>query len=70
MFVPDMDASVRFYNLGLGLPIRESFDDIVGYRPAGALPFRVASVFMEAGEGRFVELHPNPNRLLHGSNAF
>ena len=58
MFVRDMDASVKFYTNGLGLTVRARFDDIVGLKPSGLLSFKVASVFLQAGDGRFIELHP------------
>ncbi|MDJ0919569.1 MAG: VOC family protein [Henriciella sp.] len=58
LFVSDMDASVEFYTTGLGLKVREAFDDIVGVRPTGRFPFRLASVFLQAGDGRYIELHP------------
>ena len=54
----DLEASTRFYTAGLGLTLRERFEDIVGRRAAGEFPFGVASVFLEAGDGRYVELHP------------
>ncbi len=58
LFVSDMEASIRFYTAGLGLTLREEFQDIIGRRAAGEFPFRLASVFLEAGGGRYVELHP------------
>lgn len=58
LFVPDLDASVSFYSNGLGLRVREEFDDIVGVRTSGRFPFNVASVFFQAGDGRYIELHP------------
>ncbi|MBT0586150.1 VOC family protein [Alteromonas oceanisediminis] len=58
LFVPDIDASVRFYTSGLGLSVRETFDDIIGLRTKGNFPFKVRSVFIQAGEGRYIELHP------------
>jgi len=64
LFVPDMEASVNFYTSGLGLTLREEFDDIVGVRPTGAFPFHVASVFLQAGEGRYVELHPAGDGMM------
>ncbi|MAN62937.1 MAG: hypothetical protein CMI60_13440 [Parvibaculum sp.] len=64
LFVPDMEASVNFYISGLGLALREEFDDIVGVRPTGAFPFELASVFLQAGEGRYVELHPSGDAMM------
>eukprot|EP00435_Cladocopium_sp_Y103_P078352 s1_g2091.t1 len=58
LFVPDMAASIEFYTSGLGLSLREEFDDIIGLRPSGTLPFGLASAFLQAGDGRYVELHP------------
>ena len=58
LFVSDMEASTRFYTAGLGLTLREEFRDIVGRRASGEFPFGVASVFLEAGDGRYIELHP------------
>ncbi|MCG8457066.1 MAG: SRPBCC family protein [Holophagales bacterium] len=58
LFVSDLEASIEFYTSGLGLTLRERFEDIVGRRAAGEFPFGVASVFLEAGDGRYVELHP------------
>ena len=58
LFVSDMAASAKFYTAGLGLILREEFDDIIGLRAMGAFPFKVESVFLEAGDGRYVELHP------------
>ena len=58
LFVSDMEASARFYTEGLGLTLREEFDDIIGVRSERKFPFAVASVFLEAGEGRYIELHP------------
>lgn|GEM_PF-108998 len=58
LFVSDLEASTRFYTEGLGLSLREEFQDIIGRRAAGEFPFGVTSVFMEAGDGRYVELHP------------
>lgn len=58
LFVSDLEASTKFYTSGLGLTLRERFEDIVGRRTAGEFSFGVASVFLEAGEGRYVELHP------------
>ncbi len=58
LFVRDMAASTEFYTSGLGLTLRESFDDIIGVRPSGNFPFKLASVFLQAGEGRYIELHP------------
>ncbi|GGX48122.1 hypothetical protein GCM10007385_14920 [Tateyamaria omphalii] len=58
LFVSDMEASARFYTEGLGLTLREEFDDIVGVRGTRRFPFTVASVFLEAGESRYIELRP------------
>ncbi len=58
LFVSDVDKSARFYTEGLGLTLREEFDDIIGLRGTHRFPFTVASVFLEAGEGRYIELHP------------
>lgn len=58
LFVSDMEASTHFYTEGLDLSLHEEFDDIVGLRGANRFPFALASVFLEAGEGRFIELHP------------
>ncbi|MEM6456769.1 MAG: SRPBCC family protein [Acidobacteriota bacterium] len=58
LFVSDLEASTAFYTAGLGLTLRERFDDIVGQRAAGTFPFGVASVFLAAGDGRYIELHP------------
>ena len=58
LFVSDMEASTRFYTEGLGLPLHEEFSDIIGLRGANRFPFTVASVFLEAGESRYIELHP------------
>lgn len=58
LFVSDMDSSARFYTEGLGLTLREEFDDIIGLRGAHRFPFTVASVFLQAGEGQYIELHP------------
>lgn len=58
LFVSDLEASTRFYTSGLGLTLREGFRDIIGRRAAREFPFGVASVFLEAGDGRYVELHP------------
>jgi len=58
LFVSDLSASVAFYTTGLGLKLREEFDDIVGIREAHRFSFDLASVFLQAGEGRYIELHP------------
>lgn len=58
LFVSDLEASTRFYTAGLGLTLREEFQDITGLRPSGAFAFKVASIFLEAGNGRYIELHP------------
>ena len=58
LFVSHLDASVEFYVSGLGLALRERFDDIVGERSTGRFSFGVASVFLEAGKERYIELHP------------
>lgn len=58
LFVSDLEASTKFYVSGLGLTLREEFGDIIGRRARGDFPFKVASVFLEAGHGRYVELHP------------
>ncbi len=58
LFVSDLEASIVFYTSGLGLTLREEFDDIIGLRASGDFPFHVASIFLEAGDGRYVELHP------------
>ncbi|WP_415400769.1 VOC family protein [Tateyamaria sp. SN3-11] len=58
LFVSDMEVSTRFYTEGLGLTLREEFEDIIGLRGAHRFPFTVASIFLEAGEGRYIELHP------------
>lgn len=58
LFVSDLEGSTRFYTSGLGLTLREEFRDIIGRRASGEFPFGVASVFLEAGDGRYVELHP------------
>lgn len=58
LFVADLQASTRFYIAGLGLSLTEEFHDIVGRRATGEFPFEVASVFLEAGDGRYIELHP------------
>ena len=58
LFVADMDASVTFYTAGIGMTLRKSFDDIIGIRDTGEFPFEVASVFLEGGDGRYIELHP------------
>ncbi|MEM6934704.1 MAG: VOC family protein [Pseudomonadota bacterium] len=52
LVVSDMEASSRFYTEGLGPSLQEEFDDIIGLRGANRFPFTVASVFLEAGEGR------------------
>ena len=60
LFVPDVDASITFYTEALGLTLREDFEDIVALRPVGgSFPFNIRSAFLEAGEGRFIELHPS-----------
>jgi catechol 2,3-dioxygenase-like lactoylglutathione lyase family enzyme len=58
LFVSDIEASTKFYTVGLGLTVRDKFTDIIGRRAGGEFPFHVASVFLEAGDGRYVELHP------------
>ena len=58
LFVADMEASSRFYVEGVGLTRREDFVDIVGLRSGRRFPFSVGSVFLEAGAGRYIELHP------------
>ena len=58
LFVSDLESSTRFYTDGLGLSLREHFEDIVGRRADGEFPFGVVSVFLEAGDGRYIELHP------------
>ena len=58
LFVSDLEASTRFYTDGLGLTLREHFQDIIGRRVGAEFPFGVTSVFLEAGEGRYIELHP------------
>lgn len=58
LFVSDLDASVQFYTAGLGLTLREEFDDIIGLRSTHKFSFEVASVFLECGDGQYVELHP------------
>ncbi|MEM7775781.1 MAG: VOC family protein [Pseudomonadota bacterium] len=58
LFVADLEASKRFYISGLGFTLREEFRDIIGRRASGAFAFGVASIFLEAGDGRYVELHP------------
>ena len=58
LFVSDLEASIAFYTAGLGLTVRRSFDDIRGCRSASDFAFGVASVFLEAGDGRYIELHP------------
>lgn len=58
LFVNDVEASVHFYTSGLGMSVKERFDDIVGLGTAGHFAFNVASVFINAGEGRYIELHP------------
>ncbi|MEN1705449.1 MAG: VOC family protein [Planctomycetota bacterium] len=64
LFVSDVDASIAFYTTGLGLALTEHFSDIVGQRAAVEFPFRVASVFLEAGHGRYIELHPAGERTM------
>ncbi|WP_434053837.1 MAG: VOC family protein [Roseibium sp.] len=58
LFVSDMKVSTLFYTEGLGLTLREEFVDIIGLRGTHRFPFTVASIFLEAGEGRYIELHP------------
>ncbi|MHA7653890.1 VOC family protein [Mycobacterium sp. ML4] len=58
LFVSDLAASMRFYTSGLGLTLREEFRDIIGRRASGEFPFGVASLLLEAGDGRYIELHP------------
>ena len=58
LFVSDLEASTRFYTDGLGLTLRKGFRDIIGRRASDEFSFGVASVFLEAGSGRYVELHP------------
>lgn len=58
LFVSDLTASVKFYTDGLGLALHTEFEDIIGLRDTGDFPFDVASIFLEAGDGRYVELHP------------
>ena len=58
LFVSDLEASTRFYTDGLGLSLRAQFQDIIGRRADGEFPFGVPSVFLEAGDGLYVELHP------------
>ena len=58
LFVSDMSVSVDFYTSGLGLKVHEAFDDIIGMRRSGEFQFNLASVFLQAGAGRYVELHP------------
>lgn len=58
LFVSDMEMSARFYTSGLGLTLREEFRDIIGLRASGEFAFGVASLFLEAGNGRYIELHP------------
>ncbi|MEM9355004.1 MAG: VOC family protein [Pseudomonadota bacterium] len=58
LFVSDLETSKRFYISGLGFSLRGEFRDIVGYRASVKFSFGVESVFLEAGNGRYVELHP------------
>ena len=58
LFVSDVEASAKFYTSGLGLVLREEFDDIIGRRDSHEFDFGVASIFLEAGQGRYIELHP------------
>lgn len=58
LFVSDIEASTKFYTSGLGLALRDEFKDIIGLRASGEFAFGVASVFLEAGDGRYIELHP------------
>ena len=58
LFVPEMEASTRFYTSGIGLTVRETFEDIIGRGAVGEFPFGVASVFLESRNGCYVELHP------------
>ncbi len=58
LFVSDVDAAIRFYTKGLGLLPRKDFRDILGKRMSGDFHFGVASIFLEAGDGRYIELHP------------
>jgi ketosteroid isomerase-like protein/catechol 2,3-dioxygenase-like lactoylglutathione lyase family enzyme len=58
VYVADLDVAVRFYTEGLGLTVRKWFTDIVSRRGAGDVAFGLASVFLEAGNGLYVELHP------------
>ena len=57
LFVADIEASTRFYTVGLGLALSRKFEDIVVPGQAAAR-FGVASVFLDAGGGGYVELHP------------
>lgn len=57
LFVSDMEASARFYTAGLGLTLKETFQDIIAQRASGDFAFEVASLFLEAGDGRYIELH-------------
>lgn len=54
----DIEGSTRFYTDGLGLTLSRSFSHIIGHRAAGTFPSGVASVFLEAGAGRYIELRP------------
>ena len=64
LFVSDLVASTRFYTSGLGLTLREEFRDTIGRRASREFPFGVASVFLETGDGRYVELHPAGQRAM------
>lgn len=61
LFVKDVGKAAKFYIDGIGLSLCEEFDDIIGRRTSGEFSFGVASVFLAAGEGRYVELHPAGN---------
>ncbi|WP_395373447.1 VOC family protein [Marinicella sp. W31] len=61
LFVPDVDKSVDFYTNVIGLTVREEFEDIIGFTASRKFPFDVSSVFLEAGDGRYIELHPAGN---------
>lgn len=61
LFVSDIDASIAFYTEGLGLTLREAFEDIVPISNSDEaidITFGLPSVFLEGGDGRYIELHP------------
>ena len=59
MFVADVEAAIKFYTDGLGFTLRYRWPDAVGKQGDATFKFTLPGVFLDAGDGNYIELFPS-----------